>query len=66
MQFQSEIQNIRPGTEHTTATSGRIYPYRAAEQQAAGGCSRCRVPYVAFARTGLRSSKRPEVAVAVV
>ena len=72
MQFQPEIQNklplwgVRLCITHTTATSGRIYPYRAAKQQAARGCSRCRVPYVAFARTGLRSSKRPEVAVAVV
>ena len=52
MQFQSEIQNklplwgVRLCITHTTATSGRIYPYRAAKQQAAGGCSRCRTTYV--------------------
>jgi len=49
---------IRPCITHTTATSGRIYPYRAAKQQAARGCSRCCMPYLPVQGCGAASGRR--------
>ncbi len=70
MQFQPEIQNklplwgVRLCITHTTAN---LWPHLPV--QGCGAASGQRVQslmYAAFTRTGLRSSKRPEVAVAVV